>query len=103
MVPVGGNHEGPPRDTSHWSVGQLDAFWADFLQTEALERNDRVTHNNPRALGDHEARTGLDTTEAIVLGKRASAERDSDGLEPDKAKRPRDQKWAPQLLDHQFR
>ncbi|TBU44439.1 hypothetical protein BD309DRAFT_958321 [Dichomitus squalens] len=95
MIPVGGGHSGPRRDTSQWSADQLDTFWADILQTETLEQNDRVVRDYPRALGDYEPQTGLESTEAIVLGKRASKERDLDEPEPDKkAKRPRGKKLA---------
>ena len=95
MIPVGGGHSGPRRDTSQWSADQLDAFWADFLRTETLAQNDRVARDSLRALGDYEPQTGLDSTEAIVLRKRTSEERDLDEAESDKeAKRRRGRKLA---------
>ncbi|KAI1793362.1 hypothetical protein LXA43DRAFT_885991 [Ganoderma leucocontextum] len=78
----------PPRDTSTWSADQLEAFWADLLQTETLESKDKTTHDHPRSTKDtHEPRVGLDSTEAIVLGKRASEERGLETREREKTKR----------------
>ncbi|KAI0333654.1 hypothetical protein GY45DRAFT_1243997 [Cubamyces sp. BRFM 1775] len=50
----------PPRDSSmlteyglsRWSnPDYLDTFWAGFLQSHSLARNDRVVHNHPSATG----------------------------------------------------
>ena len=80
------------RDTSRWSPEQLDAFWADLLQTETLETDDRVYNDHPLARDNREPQFGLDSTEAIVLGKRASEERDLGGPEPAQVKRLREGK-----------
>ena len=76
-VPV--DFSDPSRDTTPWSTDQLEAFWADLLQRHTLPSNDRNSHDHPFARGDRERKTGLHSTEAIVLGKRPSEERD---LEP---------------------
>ncbi|KAM5531249.1 hypothetical protein V8D89_015086 [Ganoderma adspersum] len=73
-IPV--NFSEPDRDTTPWSADQLEVFWADFLRRHTLASNDRNPHDHPFARGDRERKTGLHSTEAIVLGKRPSEERD---------------------------
>lgn len=90
----------PPRDTSTWSADQLEAFWADFLQTETLASKDRTTHDHPRSTQDTYApRIGLDSTEAIILGKRASEERDVETAEREKPKRRKSKQVATENLE----
>ena len=74
-----------PRGFSPWAADELDAFWADFLQTERLESNDRVDHDLLGALIAYETPLGFHSTEAIVLGKRRAAmEHESETLQHEK-------------------
>lgn len=77
------------KSSPQWSVDQLEALWADFLQTKTLKSDDRITHDHPRARDTHEPQLGLDSTEAIILGKRTSEERD---VKPDEREEPKRRK-----------
>lgn len=59
-----------------WTVQNVDAFWANFLKTYSLEKNDRTVNKHPRATGVYYA--DLSTIESPSYGVGVVRKRDGD-------------------------
>ncbi|RDX42650.1 hypothetical protein OH76DRAFT_1488529 [Lentinus brumalis] len=46
-----GADEGASKPAPAWNMENVERFWAEFLRTHALDKDDRVVHPHPRATG----------------------------------------------------